>query len=295
MSYCHDVPTLDRLEVLGSLLRTRSPTASARELGVTQSAVSKTLAALRDELSDPLLVRRGDAMLLTPRAERLRAPLASALAALRNVVANTEVPAGPAAVTIALRDQFVLSLGAGIVRGIGSESARTAVRLVSYERVRIGDELATGAVDLAIAVDPPEEAGLLQAVLYHETFVCVAPRRPRLTLRAYLAAGHVTTTAHSGYSGIDETLLAMGHTRRIVASTTYFIAAANLAQELGLIATVPERLARALSLRRSSVHALPFPSPSFSTRMIWDVRADNDPTNQWLRSLVRRAASAGNS
>jgi DNA-binding transcriptional LysR family regulator len=285
------MPSLDRLEVLESLLRTKSPTASARELGVTQSAVSKTLAVLRGELSDRLLLRRGDTMVLTPRAERLLAPLSSSLRALRSVVTDTADPSGPATATVALRDQFVVSLGPAILRIVAKESPRTVVRFLTYERERVADDLARGAIDVAVAVDPPEAPGLRQSVLYRETFACIAPQRKRLTLRAYLGAGHVTTAAHTGYSGVDQVLSERGHTRRIVASTSFFGTAALLADELGLVATLPSRVARAIWLRRSHVHPVPFALPPFSSRLIWDARADVDPANRWVRDVLRRAAN----
>jgi DNA-binding transcriptional LysR family regulator len=285
------VPSLDRLEVLESLLRTKSPTASARELGVTQSAVSKALTVLRGELADPLLLRRGDTMVLTPRAERLRAPLSSSLKSLRGVVTNTAEPSGPATATLALRDQFVVSLGPAILRIVAKESPRTIVHFLAYERERVADDLARGAIDVAIAVDPPEAPGLRQLVLYRETFVCIAPQRKPLTLRAYLSAGHVTTAAHTSYRGVDQVLSERGHARRIVASTSFFAAAAHLADELGLVATLPSRVARAVHLRRSYVHPAPFAVPPFSSRLIWDARAEVDPANRWVRDVVRRAAN----
>jgi DNA-binding transcriptional LysR family regulator len=291
MRYLHLVPSFDRLEVLESLLRTKSPTASARELGVTQSAVSKTLAVLRGELADPLLLRRGDTMVLTPRAERLRAPLSSSLNALRSVVTDTAEPSGPATATLALRDQFVVSLGPTILRRVAKESPRTVVRFLAYERERVAEELARGAIDVAVAVDPPESPGLRQSVLYRETFVCIAPQRKPLTLNGYLGAGHLSTTAHTGYSGVDQVLSERGYARRIVASTSFFATAAQLADELGLIATLPSRVARAVRLRRSYVHPVPFAVPPFSSRLIWDARAEVDPANRWVRDVVRHAAN----
>jgi DNA-binding transcriptional LysR family regulator len=285
------VPSLDRLEVLESLLRTKSPTASARELGVTQSAVSKTLAVLRAELADPLLLRRGDTMVLTPRAERLRAPLSSSLNALRGMLADTAEPSGPATATLALRDQFVVSLGPAVLRIVAKESPRTVVRFLAYERERVAEDLARGAIDVAVAVDPPESPGLRQSVLYRETFVCIAPQREPLTLSAYLGAGHLSTTAHAGYSGVDQVLSERGHSRRIVASTSFFATAAHLADELGLVATLPSRVARAVRLRRSYVHPVPFAVPPFPSRLIWDARAEVDPANRWVRDVVRRAAN----
>jgi len=285
------MPSLDRLEVLESLLRTKSPTASARELGVTQSAVSKTLAVLRGELADALLLRRGDTMVLTPRAERILAPLSSSLNALRSVVADTAEPSGPATVAIALRDQFVVSLGPAILRIVAKESPRTLVRFLAYERERVADDLARGSIDVAVAVDPPDAPGLRQSVLYRETFVCIAPQRKPLTLPEYLDAGHVTTAAHTGYSGVDQVLSERGHVRRIVASTSFFAIAAQLADELRLVATLPSRVVRAARLRRSHVHPVPFAVPGFSSRLIWDGRAEADPANKWVRDVVRRAAN----
>ena len=114
---------------------------------------------------------------------------------------------------------------------MAKESPRTVVRFLAYERERVSDDLARGAVDVAVAVDPPEAPGLRQSVLYRETFVCIAPQRKPLTLRGYLGAGHLSTTAHTGYSGVDQVLSERGHVRRIVASTSFFATAAQLADE----------------------------------------------------------------
>jgi DNA-binding transcriptional LysR family regulator len=283
-------PSLNHLVVLEALLRTRSPTAAARELTVTQSAVSKTLAALRQELGDPLLLRRGDEMVLTPRAERLASPLAASLRSLRGLLTDSPSHPGPAVVVIAMRDQFVVSLGAALVRAVASESPQTEVRFVSYDRERVGDELARGAVDVAVAVDPPDRPGLRQALLYRERFVCVAPDRKRLTLRAYLAGSHVVVAAHAGYSGIDAALAKMGHRRRIVAYTSYFGAALHLADELGILATLPSRVASSLPLRRLRVHPLPVQLPGFTCHMVWDARVDADARSQWVRDVIRATA-----
>lgn len=287
------VPSLNHLAVLDALLRTRSPTAAARELKVTQSAVSKTLAALRSELDDPLLLRRGDTMVLTPRAERLAGPLARSLRSLHAVLVDAPTAPAPKTVVIALRDQFVVSLGALLIRAIAAESPATEVRFVAYDRERVADELVRGAVDVAIAVDPPEVAGLRQVVLYRERFVCVAPARARLTLRDYLAAGHVVTTAHGGYAGVDAALARLGHQRRVVVRTDYFAVALHLADELGLVATLPARVVAALPPRQLHAHAPPIDVPGFSVRMVWDARVDADPRARWIRDSVRRATRAG--
>ena len=53
---------LNMLVILAQLLRTRSVTRTARHMGVSQPAISRSLAQLRDLLGDPLLVRTGTGM-----------------------------------------------------------------------------------------------------------------------------------------------------------------------------------------------------------------------------------------
>src|SRR4051812_27347360 len=63
---------LNLLPTLDALLAEGSVTLAARRLGLSTPATSHALARLRRQLGDPLLVRAGRAMVLTPRALGLR-------------------------------------------------------------------------------------------------------------------------------------------------------------------------------------------------------------------------------
>src|SRR5690349_4040592 len=60
--------------------------AAARRVGLSQPAMSRQLARLRELFADPLLVRDGRGMTLTPRARSLAAPLRRALAEVEAVL-----------------------------------------------------------------------------------------------------------------------------------------------------------------------------------------------------------------
>ena len=66
---------MNLLVALDALLAERGVTGAARRVHVTPSAMSHSLAELRELFDDPLLVRAGRGMALTPRAEALRRPL----------------------------------------------------------------------------------------------------------------------------------------------------------------------------------------------------------------------------
>ena len=62
---------LNLLTVLDAVLRERSVTGAAARLGLSQPAVSASLARLRRHFDDPLLVRNGNAYDLTPLGHSL--------------------------------------------------------------------------------------------------------------------------------------------------------------------------------------------------------------------------------
>jgi DNA-binding transcriptional LysR family regulator len=81
---------LNLLVTLDALLAERNVTRAGRRLNVGQSTVSDALARLRRMLGDPLLVRVGREMQLTPRAERLRDELHATLQGIERIVRDRD-------------------------------------------------------------------------------------------------------------------------------------------------------------------------------------------------------------
>src|SRR6266699_3659523 len=76
---------LNLLVALDALLKEANVSRAALRIGLSQPAASHALQRLRDLIGDPLLVRNGARMELTPRAQALRAPLAQALDQVRSL------------------------------------------------------------------------------------------------------------------------------------------------------------------------------------------------------------------
>src|SRR3954454_5290657 len=76
---------LNLLVALDALLTEASVSRAAMRIGLSQPAASHALQRLREVLGDPLLVRVGARMELTPRALALRGPLAQALDQVRGL------------------------------------------------------------------------------------------------------------------------------------------------------------------------------------------------------------------
>ena len=79
---------LNLLKALDAFLREANVGRAAMRLRLSQPAASHALRRLREALHDPLLVRNGLRMELTPRAESLREPLKAALEQVERLFAG---------------------------------------------------------------------------------------------------------------------------------------------------------------------------------------------------------------
>lgn len=88
------LPALDRLAVFDAAARQLSFTRAAEERFLTQSAVSRQIAALEEELGTPLFRRKHRALELTAAGARLAAAVTAALATVREAVQAIRAPRG---------------------------------------------------------------------------------------------------------------------------------------------------------------------------------------------------------
>ncbi len=86
MSFRKRLPSLTALIMLEAILRRKSFTAAAAELGVTQAAVSRQIALLEEELGQPMFLRKHRAIEPTAACLALGASLAQSLANILDTI-----------------------------------------------------------------------------------------------------------------------------------------------------------------------------------------------------------------
>src|ERR1700733_2710482 len=115
---------LNLLIALDALLAEGSVVGAARRLGLSASAMSRTLTRLRAATGDPLLVRAGRGMVPTPHAtelrERVRDLARDARAALRPAVASLDLAKLKRSFTIRSNEGFVEIFAARLVAAVTS-------------------------------------------------------------------------------------------------------------------------------------------------------------------------------
>lgn len=294
---------LNLLAALEVLLAERNVTRAAARLRITQSSMSHTLARLRDALRDPVLVRAGRAMVPTPRAEALAAPLGRALAELRRV-AKQEAAFDPAtstrAFTLACPD-LVVSFLPDLVASITAEAPRVRLDVVPSAGLDVATALGASAVDAALAPAPEQGTGLALRQLGRVTFCVLARRKhPALAKKArwdldtWLRYPHVVVrTGSAGPGFIGAALERAGRTRAVGMTAPTFLVAPFVVAESDLFFAAPRELVTGVARRLSlAVLDVPLPLPRVPVALLWHERLSADPGHAWLRERIARAARA---
>ena len=299
-------PDLNLLFTLDALLSEGSVARAAVRLGLSPSAMSRSLARLRTETGDPLLVRAGRGLVPTPRALQLRSqigPLVDAAEAALRPVALLDVSQLDRTFTLRASEGFVENFGAALLTRVAAEAPRVRLRFVARPRSGSGSgdvALRDAGVDLDIGVVGPATGPEVRTqALFRDRFVGVVGQghplsRGRVTLASYAAARHVSVArrASAGFGPVDEALAAAGVERDITVVVGGFGAALALARGAELVATVPER--HTGCLREGLVtFALPFAVEEVTVAMMWHPRLEADGGQGWLRGCVREVCGVG--
>lgn len=290
---------LNLLVSLDVLLAERNVTHAARRLALSQPALSAQLKQLRELFRDPLLLPAARGMTPTARALELQAPLRATLASLGSLVAERQ-PFEPASATntfrIATSDSVQAVLCVPLIAHLRSIAPHVRVALLPLVAARLGEQLASGELDLAISTPPAMPPSVKTRALYDETFLCVMRRghpaaKRRLSLDTFCSLGHVlVSTSGGGFHGVmDDVLAKLGRSRHVVASLASFLLVTELVAQSDLVCTVPARLARRWA-DRLAVVAPPCEVDAFSLRMGWHPRAHADPAQRWLREQMAEMA-----
>jgi DNA-binding transcriptional LysR family regulator len=295
---------LNLLVALDALLAERSVTRAAARVGITQSAMSHTLARLRAQFRDEILVRGAGGMVPTTRAAVLGEAVGKALADIARALSPPR-PFDPrtaeARVTIGTSDYAELVLLPKLFKRLTDEAPGIDLRVLPVD-VDLATPLSSGALDIVIAPLREDEAGpgILARRLFDESFVCVVRRghpleRQRLTVARFAAASHALIAPRGNEGGfVDEALAKLGHKRRVAVAVPHFLIAPHLVASSDVILTLAERVARVLAEPLGLAVLAPpkeLALRSFTMSAIWHERTRADPALSWVRGVLAEVAN----
>ncbi|WP_250443262.1 LysR family transcriptional regulator [Actinotalea sp. C106] len=292
---------LNLLAPLESLLRERSVTRAAERLGVSQPAMSASLARLRRHFGDPLLVRRGQVYELTPLAELLQADAAAALAQVGDVFAARQ-RFDPATTdrcfTVLLSDYALGVLGEALSGAVADLAPRAALHLGRHTPDMV-EQITDALRDVDGIVLPRGLVTEPQGTpLFDDTWVLLVDGSSRLSDAPTLAdLAEATWVAPFLPSRVQTApmrqLESLGVSPEVRVTVDGFVGAGHLVAGTDRVAMVPGRLAQELARTRSLRSLpLPFSTPPLRETFWWHPLHRHDPGHLWLRQVLQAAASS---
>lgn len=301
---------LNLLVYLDVLLKERSVTKAAEQLGITQPAMSNGLRRLREMLDDPILVRTSQGMSPTERANELQPQIRSILASVEKAVqpsAEFDAANTDRVFRIMASDYAESTLIPALLSQLSAIAPKVRLDMLTPSDVSIAD-VEKGKVDMAINRFDYLPQSFHQATIWRDNFACLLskdnPVLKDFTLESYLDAYHIWVSktgmgAATGMSPgdtqrlgwVDEALADLGKKRKIRLFTRHYQVAAQLAAQPDLIATLPRRAAAVhASDEQLIMKTPPFPIVPIELKMAWSPLLHHNPGHSWLRQLIKQVA-----
>ncbi|MEE1655982.1 LysR family transcriptional regulator [Microvirga sp. CF3062] len=282
------------LQAFLAIYRTRTVTAAAEALQVSQPTMSGHLRRLRDHFRDSLFVRGPSELLPTPRADSIKPIAERILADLAILSAETHV--------------WDPSTSDRRFRIVASVYAQTVIlpRLDLILRtqapgIRIAIEEPGGASDpdaIDLAFWPLHAVPLhhRMQILFSDRLVCLhnpLAGHPdgRMDLGMFCSLEHVLLAPAPSplHDAVDKALSKLSRRRRVGLTISQPGSIGQLVQNTERLAILPGRLAALLSGKDLRVSALPVDIEPFQLVMSWPPSLHGDPGHRWFRGKVLSA------
>jgi DNA-binding transcriptional LysR family regulator len=211
---------LRQLEILQAIAETGSFTASGRKLHVSQSAISRQILLLEEELGEPLFLRVGRQVRMTPAAESLVLLGQRVFLDVRETVGTITDRTRELRGTLRLSGGMTMCLYVfpPLLKHLHRVHPQLDVRLTVATAGRSVQEIRGGRVDVGLLTLPVEESDLVTVpVLREELLLVTTPTHPLAKRRR---------VAPRDLAGLPFILFEMGSgTRKVI---DHFFASENL-------------------------------------------------------------------
>lgn len=294
MNAIHSMSDLNLFRVLVAVAETGSATEAAERLNLSQSAVSHALRRLRAALDDPLFVKHGRQLVMTPHTRDILPTVRNALSELATTARRERVfdPAESAMTfRCGLRDALEFLIMPTLL-----QRARAGGWGVRFQSRRVQGEdiealILSGALDVAMSLEyPVSELLASREVVKEQLAVMVGPQhlafnQGEISLSDYAKSEHVLVTlTDRERSTVDQEVLGLtGEPRRIALHCEHYHAAAQVVAQTDLLLTMPRTYAERLAhLTGNRLVSLPFTSTAISVRLYWRKSLGGEPYMSWL-------------
>ncbi|WP_299694760.1 LysR family transcriptional regulator [uncultured Vibrio sp.] len=289
---------LNLLRSLHVLLEECHVSRAAQRLHITQSAVSRQLAQLRDLCGDPLLVRDGNKLVPTNRALLLKSKLDDLLGEFDHLLDDKpfEPQDWQGELVLSSSDYVAQYIFPVIVAEVSAEAPNINLAYRLWQPNYL-EALNESGIHLASSMLPQKPEHVSSIKLGEDKPVCLMRKSHPLAQQSMQCAQDIVHYPHIKVTGggdkdsyADIALKKQGFKRRVALQVPFFSAAGTVLMQDDYLMIVPEHIA--YNLRRHldvTYFPLPFDTQMHTYWLMWHPKYDNDSAHKWAREKVFQA------
>jgi DNA-binding transcriptional LysR family regulator len=308
---------LNLLRVFDAVMEERSVLRASQKVFLSQSAVSHSLARLREMLDDELFIRTTAGMQPTARALAM-APLVRA--ALKSLEAAIELPkfdskTSTRKFTIAANDFTTMVVAPRLLQILSAEAPLVDIAIKPVTRIDLAEQIDLGRIDAAIGTFSamPQRFNSRLLFEYDDVLITHASQKLGTITTAGLSRLSIMVVSFGGEqegaidgfiserglarrsemydrAAFERALSASESVPRIAVSLPHFLALPALLDGSGLAAIVPRPLANSFARSHAiEIYELPYATTRLEVRSLWHQRHEGDASQDWLHDVMRRA------
>ena len=285
---------LNLLPGLKALLDTQSVSKAAKQMHVTQSAMSRTLAQLREALNDPILVRQGNRIFLSEKAISLKESVNKVVTEAGTIFENQQFDPAVTEKNFSIASTYVLldQVLPDILHQLWKQAPNFNFELLQFSPM-LNRKLEAGEVDLVVGYVGEAPAGfsftpLLDdglCALVHQSHPCADRTIQISDLEKYPVIRHSAWTGSlhliSGY--LDD----LSDNIRIAAKTPNFPVSLRMIKNTDHILITSRQAAQSNIYEQGMVlKELPGKAPDLGYKVIWPEYWEHNRAHRWLREFI---------
>jgi DNA-binding transcriptional LysR family regulator len=308
---------LNLLRVFDAMMEERSVLRASQKVCLSQSAVSHSLARLREVLDDELFIRTATGMQPTGRAMSMATMVREALKSLEAAIElpKFEPATSTRKFTIAANDFTTMVVAPRLLYILRTEAPHVDIVIKPVTRIDLAEQIDLGRIDVALGTFSAIPSRFKSGFLFEYDDVLVTHSSHHLgsvTIEMLSGLPIVVVSFGGEQEGaVDGFISERGLARRsemydrasferamstseqvprMAVSLPHFLALPAFLNGSGLSAIVPRPLANSFALTYPiSIHELPYPTTRLEVRLLWHERHEGDGSQDWLHDVMRRS------
>ncbi|WP_299731424.1 LysR family transcriptional regulator [uncultured Endozoicomonas sp.] len=285
---------LNLLPGLKALLDTQSVSLAAKQMHVTQSAMSRTLAQLREALHDPILVRQGNKVFLSEKALALKEDVNRVVTEAGTIFENQQFDPWTTEKNFTIAGSYILleQYLPDILHQFWKQAPNFNFELLDFSP-QLDQKLEAGQVDLVMAYVGKPPAGFSYVPLMEDTLCALISEDHPIgdnnitveDLEKYAVVRHSSWLGSPHF--MRDYLDGLSRNIRVAAKAPSFPVALQLVNDSNRILLTMEKVAEANTyVKNMRMKPLPGKLPKVQYYIVWPEYWEHNRAHRWFREFI---------